>query len=58
MTDVIAGAGAGILSARIGYWLLPHTRKWFKKRPKNNIVLATPFYGNGQGGVTCTVLLP
>lgn len=26
-TDVFAGAGIGILSARIGYWLLPYTRK-------------------------------
>jgi membrane-associated phospholipid phosphatase len=25
--DVIAGAGVGILSARIGYWLLPYTRR-------------------------------
>jgi hypothetical protein len=25
--DVIAGAGVGILSARIGYWLLPYTRQ-------------------------------
>lgn len=27
--DVIAGAGLGILSARIGYWMLPLYRKWF-----------------------------
>lgn len=26
-TDVVAGAGVGILSARIGYWALPHTRR-------------------------------
>lgn len=26
-TDVFAGAGIGILSARIGYWLLPYIRK-------------------------------
>lgn len=26
-TDVFAGAGVGILSARIGYWLLPYTRR-------------------------------
>lgn len=26
-TDVFAGAGIGILSARIGHWLLPYTRK-------------------------------
>ena len=24
---MIAGAGVGILSARIGYWLLPYTRR-------------------------------
>ena len=29
LNDVIAGAGIGILSARIGYWLLPVYRKWF-----------------------------
>ena len=27
-TDVFAGAGVGILSARIGYWLLPYTRRF------------------------------
>ena len=27
VTDVIAGAGVGILSARIGYWMLPYTRR-------------------------------
>ena len=30
-TDVFAGAGLGILSARIGYWLLPYTRKVMHK---------------------------
>lgn len=29
MNDVIAGAGVGILSARIGYWMLPLYQKWF-----------------------------
>ena len=28
-SDVLAGAGVGILSAHIGYWLLPLERKWF-----------------------------
>lgn len=27
ISDVIAGAGVGILSARIGYWLLPYTKR-------------------------------
>ncbi|MCH5215406.1 MAG: phosphatase PAP2 family protein [Muribaculaceae bacterium] len=30
LNDVIAGAGVGILSARIGYWMLPLYQKWFK----------------------------
>ena len=30
-TDVFAGAGIGILSARIGYWMLPYTRKVMHK---------------------------
>jgi membrane-associated phospholipid phosphatase len=30
-TDVFAGAGLGILSGRIGYWLLPYTRKVMHK---------------------------
>lgn len=30
-TDVFAGAGVGILSARIGHWLLPCTRKMMYK---------------------------
>lgn len=29
LNDVIAGAGIGILSARIGYWMLPLYRRWF-----------------------------
>lgn len=30
--DILAGAGIGILSARIGYWLLPYTSRIFKKK--------------------------
>ncbi|MDE7101409.1 MAG: phosphatase PAP2 family protein [Bacteroidales bacterium] len=29
LNDVIAGAGIGILSARIGYWMLPLYQRWF-----------------------------
>lgn len=29
LNDVLAGAGIGIRSARIGYWMLPLYRKWF-----------------------------
>jgi len=35
LNDVIAGAGVGIVSARIGYWTLPVTRKIFGLQPNN-----------------------
>ena len=45
INDVVAGAGIGILSARIGYWLLPLERKWFKWRPNSDVsAVALPVY--------------
>lgn len=41
LNDIIAGAGVGILSARIGYWLLPWERKilgWEKSNPSISFV--------------------
>lgn len=53
--DVLAGAGVGILSARIGYWLLPFEQKLFglNKQEKGPRVSAVPFYdpmADGWGG--------
>lgn len=46
LTDVVAGAGIGILSVEAAYWLYPSLSKWlFRKRFKYNIYLspyATP----------------
>ena len=44
--DVITGAGIGILSARIGFWLLPLERKLFRldKKRKGTTVLFCPSY--------------
>lgn len=41
--DLLGGAGVGILSARIGYWLLPAERRLFRwdKRPTQTTVLPT-----------------
>lgn len=48
--DVLAGAGIGILSARVGYWLLPLERKLFrldrKKEPMDLVVC--PYYHSGS----------
>ena len=47
LNDVLMGAGLGILSARIGNWLLPLNRKLFKinkKRSSTSTITAMPFY--------------
>lgn len=52
LNDVIAGAGVGILSARIGYWLLPLNRKIFKIKGKNApTVVSAPFYDYSNNGL-------
>lgn len=40
LNDVIAGAGIGILSARIGYWLLPLNRRLFRITPRSRSTMA------------------
>ena len=42
--DVLVGAGVGVLSACIGYWLLPWEREVFKLDSKNTSVSAAPAY--------------
>lgn len=46
LNDVIAGAGIGIISAEIGYWMLPLYQKWFKLGPyrRATVTSALPFY--------------
>lgn len=43
LNDIIAGAGIGILSARIGYWMLPLYQKWFHW-DKNSAIALIPSY--------------
>ena len=40
LNDVIMGAGIGILSARIGYWMLPLYRRWLKLDSRDGIAFA------------------
>ncbi len=52
LSDVIAGAGFGIVSVRIGYWLLPFNQKlfgWDKK--ESPLVLTRPFYDPRQKAI-------
>lgn len=56
LTDVVAGAGIGILSVEAAYWLYPAvTRALFPKRYRNNVSLS-PFASPQQGrGLSCRV---
>lgn len=44
LNDVIGGAGFGILSARVGYWLLPYERKLFRWDSRGPAVAVLPAY--------------
>lgn len=55
--DVVAGAGFGILSARIGYWMLPLNRHIFRIPRKGQALAATPIYYSQANalGLSCAV---
>lgn len=49
--DILPGAGFGILSTKVAYWVYPAIkRKFFKDRPMNTMIL--PYYQKGGGGVS------
>ena len=56
LNDVLAGAGVGIISARIGYWMLPLNRKIFRMDRRKALV-TTPMYYPEQNalGVACAM---
>jgi membrane-associated phospholipid phosphatase len=49
--DILPGAGFGILSTRVAYWIYPAIkRKFFKDKPMNTMIM--PWYQNGVGGIS------
>ena len=55
LTDVVAGAGIGILSVQAAYWLYPPmSRLIFGKRNKGEIVVA-PHLSTHDKGLTCVM---
>lgn len=44
LSDVVAGAGIGILSAKAAYWLYPTVRKIFNHKETNTKTAFIPFY--------------
>ncbi len=50
VSDVVAGAGFGILSTKLAYWIYPSLkRKFFKNKTMNTLVM--PYYQSGGGGL-------
>jgi hypothetical protein len=50
VSDVVAGAGFGILSTKLAYWIYPSIkRKFFGDKSINTMVL--PYYQSGGGGL-------
>jgi PAP2 superfamily len=50
VSDVVAGAGLGILSTKLAYWIYPSIkRKIFKNKSMNAMLM--PYYQSGAGGV-------
>lgn len=52
LTDVAAGAGIGILSTKVAYWISPWIQeKIFKSKEANTVSSMVPFYNGRQFGV-------
>jgi membrane-associated phospholipid phosphatase len=51
LSDVVAGAGAGILSTKIAYWSYPYLQNIFTGRRKPSSVHLFPSYSSGAWGV-------
>lgn len=52
LTDVVAGAGIGILSTKVAYWINPWVQeKIFKSKEKNSASVILPFYNGKQFGI-------
>jgi len=51
LSDVAMGAGVGILSTKIAYWIFPYTKNKIFKSEKNVSSAITPYYNGNQLGV-------
>lgn len=51
VNDVVAGAGFGILSTELAYWLYPKINGLLTGKEKKNITMVMPFYQNKSVGI-------
>lgn len=55
-SDVIAGAGIGIASARLAYLLYPSVKKLFPSKKRKFSIIPTPYYNGYSTGLQTVVL--
>lgn len=55
LTDVAAGAGIGILSTKIAYWIHPFIKRNLFKDKENTIGVVMPFYNGKEYGIGIAV---
>ena len=52
LSDVVMGAGIGILTTKIAYWIFPYIDKHISEKNKNiNSAMIAPFYNGNQLGL-------
>ena len=51
LTDVIAGAGFGIISTKVAYWMYPFMKRTFFKDKKDRDGIVMPFYNGKEYGI-------
>lgn len=51
LSDVVAGAAIGILSAKAAYWIYPSMRRWLFPNSRNTRALVLPYYDGRSFGV-------
>jgi len=52
--DVVAGAGVGILSTDIAYYIYPSVKKLFANRKTDDTTVILPYYQQGTAGLSLT----
>jgi len=50
-TDVVAGAGFGIISTKVAYWMYPFMKRTFFKDKKDRDGIVMPFYNGKEYGI-------
>ncbi|MDR2586169.1 MAG: phosphatase PAP2 family protein [Prevotellaceae bacterium] len=57
VSDVVVGAGIGILTTKVVYWVYPRIKQSQRSKERSSFALIIPEYSNGYVGVTFSARL-